>query len=55
MLQLFFAMVMIMCLAKIPESPKYLYAKGHYNKARDVLRQIVSANKPTDVSQQDVM
>lgn len=50
MLQLFFSIVMIMCISRIPESPKYLYAKGQFNKTRDVLRHIASTNKPPGVS-----
>ena len=41
MLQLFFAIVLILCVMRIPESPKYLYAKEEYDKARRVLSQIV--------------
>lgn len=38
------AFILIPLIMKIPESPKYLYANGRFDEARDVMKTISAKN-----------
>ena len=40
-----FAVLMLVTIFFIPESPKYYYSKGRFNEAREILNQIARHNK----------